>query len=77
MAKTTKTPKAGKTATPRTKVTREKRVAGVVDRIEGNIVVVVIRDPDNPDCTRELYVPRDRFKKIELQEGDRVTVVLD
>lgn len=69
MAKTTK-----KTAT---KTTREKRVAGVVDRIEGNIVVVVIRDPNDPDCTREIYVPRDRFKKIELQEGDRVTVILD
>lgn len=70
MAKTTK-----KTTT---RTTREKkRVAGVVDRIEGNIVVVVIRDPDDPDCTREIYVPRDRFKKIELQEGDRVTVILD
>ena len=60
-----------------TRTTREKRVAGVVDRIEGNIVVVVIRDPDDPECTREIYVPRDRFKKIELQEGDRVTVILD
>lgn len=73
MAKTTKKPAPKKTAG----ITREKRVAGVVDRIEGNIVVVVIRDPNDPDCTRELYVPRDRFKKIELQEGDRVTVVLD
>ena len=70
MAKTTKTPKA--------KTTRvQKRVAGVVDRIEGNIVVVVIRDPNDPDCTKEIYVPRDRIKKIELQEGDRVTVLLD
>lgn len=68
--------KTAKTKT--TRATREKRrVAGVVDRIEGNIVVVVIRDPDDPDCTREIYVPRDRFKKIELQEGDRVTVLLD
>jgi len=73
MAKTTKKPAPKKT----TRTTREKRVAGVVDRIEGNIVVVVIRNPDDPDCTREIYVPRDRFKKIELQEGDRVTVVLD
>lgn len=69
MAKATKKPAA--------KITRQKRVSGVVDRIEGNIVVVVIRDPDDPDCTREIYVPRDRFKKIELQEGDRVTVLLD
>jgi transcription termination factor Rho len=73
MAKATKTQR---TATK--KATREhKRVAGVVDRIEGNIVVVVIRDPNDPECTREIYVPRDRIKKIELQEGDRVTVLLD
>ena len=72
MAKATKAPKKETTRT-----TREKRVAGVVDRIEGDIVVVVIRDPKDPDCTRELYVRRDQFKKIELQEGDRVTVVLD
>lgn len=71
--------KAAKNSKTRTtRATREKkRVAGVVDRIEGNIVVVVIRDPNDPDCTREVYVPRDRFKKIDLQEGDQVTVLLD
>lgn len=53
-----------------------KQVSGVVDRIEGNIVVVVIRDPDDPEMTREVYVPRDKFKKVDLQEGDRVTVIL-
>ncbi len=69
---------AKKTPTTRTtRTTREKRVAGVVDRIEGDIVVVVIRDPKDPDCTRELYVRRDQFKKIDLQEGDRVTVIID
>lgn len=69
MAKTTKTT---------TRTTREKkRIAGVVDRIEGDIVVVVIRDPDDPECTREVYVRRSQIKKIELQEGDRVTVILD
>lgn len=54
----------------------KKRVAGVVDRIEGDIVVVVIRDPDDPESTREVYVPRSKIKKIELQEGDRVTVII-
>ncbi len=54
----------------------KKRVAGVVDRIEGDIVVVVIRDPDDPEMHREVYVPRSKIKKIELQEGDRVTVII-
>jgi len=53
-----------------------RRVAGVVDRIEGGIVVVVIRDPDDPESTREVYVPREKIKRVELQEGDRVTVLL-
>lgn len=72
-----KTPKTTRAATP-TRTTREqKRVAGVVDRIEGDIVVVVIRDPDDPECQREIYVRRSQIKKIELQEGDRVTVILN
>ncbi|RCK78902.1 MAG: hypothetical protein OZSIB_1052 [Candidatus Ozemobacter sibiricus] len=53
-----------------------RRVAGVVDRIEGDIVVVVIRDPDDPEMTREVYVPRHKIKKVDLEEGDRVTVLL-
>jgi transcription termination factor Rho len=52
----------------------KKRVMGVVDRIEGNVVVVVIKDPNDPECTREVYVSRDRFKKVDLEEGDRVAV---
>lgn len=57
--------------------TRElKRVAGVVDRIEGDIVVIIIKDPDDPEMNREVYVKRSLIKKIELQEGDRVTVLL-
>jgi len=53
-----------------------KRVAGVVDRIEGDIVVIIIKDPDDPEMNREVYVKRSLIKKIELQEGDRVTVLL-
>ena len=54
----------------------KKRVRGVVDRIEGDIVVVVIRDPEDPESTREIYVRRSLIKKVELQEGDRVTVLI-
>jgi hypothetical protein len=36
----------------------------------------VIRDPEDPEGTREVYVPRSKIKKVELQEGDRVTVII-
>ncbi|MDN5280430.1 MAG: hypothetical protein PWR01_4395 [Clostridiales bacterium] len=55
----------------------KKRVRGVVDRIENGIVVVVIEHPDDPDATVEIYVPREKFKKHDLKEGDRVTVLVD
>jgi transcription termination factor Rho len=54
----------------------KKRVAGVVDRIEAGMVVVVIRDPEDPGATREIYVPREKIKKVDLQEGDRVSVLV-
>lgn len=52
----------------------KKRVAGTVDRVEGDIAVVVIRDPDNEDCTKEIYVDKKKLKRIDLKEGDPVTV---
>lgn len=55
----------------------KKRVRGVVDRIENGIVVVVIVHPDNPDATREIYVPIEKIKKRDVHEGDRVTVLID
>ncbi len=57
-------------------MTEKKRVSGVVDRIEGGMVIVVIRDPDNPDDTIEVAIPRQRIKKTDLEEGDRVTVLV-
>lgn len=52
----------------------KKRVAGTVDRVEGDIAVVVIRDPDDPEATREIYVDKKKLKRIDLKEGDPVTV---
>ena len=54
----------------------KKRVAGTVDRVEGDIAVVVIRDPDNEDCTKEIYVDKKKLKRVDLKEGDQVTVLL-
>ncbi len=55
----------------------KKRIRGVVDRIVGGIVVVVVKHPSEPDHFVEIHVPREQFKKADLQEGDRVTVLVD
>lgn len=53
----------------------KRRVSGTVDRIEGNAVVVVFKDPDSGD-TREAIVNKMKLKRVELKEGDPVTVEL-
>lgn len=57
-------------------MTEKRRISGIVDRIEGSVVIVVVRDPDNPDDTIEVAIPRQSIKKTDLEEGDRVTVLL-
>lgn len=54
----------------------KKTVAGTVDRCEGDIAVVVIKDPDDPDSTREIYVDKKNLKKTDLKPGDQVSVIL-
>ncbi|NCC26212.1 MAG: hypothetical protein EOM25_13620 [Deltaproteobacteria bacterium] len=56
---------------------QKKRVPGTVDRVEGDVAVVVIRDPDDPDSNREVYVSKKKLKKVNLKEGDKVTVTID
>ncbi len=78
-----KKPAPKKPAKPRAKVPQvsasyqagKKRVSGVVDRIEGNMVIVVVRDPESED-TIEVAIDRRKIKKTDLQEGDRVTVYI-
>lgn len=53
----------------------KRKVSGIVDRIEGNMVIVVVRDPDSED-TLEVAIDRRKIKKTDLQEGDRVTLYL-
>lgn len=57
-------------------MSQKKRVSGIVDRSEGSVVIVLVRDPQSPDDTIEVVVPRERVKKADLAEGDRVTVYL-
>jgi hypothetical protein len=54
----------------------KKRVRGIVDRITGGIVVVLVRHPDDPEVFQEIYVPREKFKQAELNEGDQVSISL-
>jgi len=51
----------------------KKRVAGVVDRVEGHVAVVVVRDPNTKE-PREIYVDKRKMKKVDLKEGDPVSV---
>lgn len=51
----------------------KKRVAGTVDRVEGDIAVIVFKDPDSGD-NREVYLAKKKLKRIDLKEGDPVTV---
>lgn len=51
----------------------KRRVHGVVDRVEGEVIVVVVKDPDD-GINKEIYVKKKQLKRIELKEGDDVTV---
>ena len=53
----------------------KRKLHGVVDRVEGDVVVVVVKDPDS-DTNREVYVDKKKLKKVELKEGDNVTVMM-
>ncbi len=51
----------------------KKRVAGVVDRVEGKVAVIVFKDPNSGDI-REGYVDKTKMKKVDLKEGDEVSI---
>ncbi|MFZ4773712.1 MAG: hypothetical protein ACOYM3_00020 [Terrimicrobiaceae bacterium] len=55
---------------------KKQQVAGVVDRVEGDIAVVVFKDPDSGD-NREVYLDKKNLKKIDLKEGDSVSIELN
>lgn len=51
----------------------KKTVGGVVDRVEGDVVVIVVKDPGD-GVNKEIYVKKKSLKKVVLKEGDQVTV---
>ena len=59
-------------------MSNKKRVVGDVDRITAGIVVVVIQDPKGKKGeTREVYIRRDKIKRKDIKEGDKVSVLID
>ena len=72
-----KTNKSAKRTTPSLYKKKTIRVRGFVDRISNGIVVVVIRDPEDNECVREIFVPVSKFPKRVPEEGDYVSVTVN
>lgn len=75
--KTNKSEKPAKRTTPSLYKKKTIRVRGFVDRISNGIVVVVIRDPEDNECLREIFVPVSKFPKRVPEEGDYVSVTVN
>ena len=56
---------------------KTKRVKGTVDRVTGGIVVILVRNDDDPEIFNEIYVPVEKFRTRIPQEGDQVSVLID
>ena len=72
-----KTEKSTKRTTPSLYKKKTIRVRGFVDRISNGIVVIVIRDPKDNECVREIFVPESKFPKRIPEEGDYVSVTVN
>lgn len=56
---------------------KKKKVRGVVDRISNGIVVVVIRDPEDPQYVKEIYIPVSKFPKRVPEEGEYISITIN
>ena len=56
---------------------KKKKVRGYVDSVTNGIVVIIVRDSNNPDCIKEIYVPVSKFPKRIPEEGEYVTVTIE
>lgn len=63
-------------STPSIYQKQKKRVRGFVDRVEAGIVVVVIKDPEDPECCKEIYVPVSKFPNRVPEPGDHISVTI-
>ncbi|MBP5467993.1 MAG: hypothetical protein J6Z11_01960 [Candidatus Riflebacteria bacterium] len=66
-----------KRSTPSIYQKKKKKVKGYVDRISNGIVVVVIRNPEDNESLREVFIPVNKFSKGVPEEGDYVCVTIE
>lgn len=56
---------------------KKKKVRGFVDRISNGIVVVVIRDPEDPQYVKEIYIPVSKFPKRVPEGGEYISITIN
>ena len=66
-----------KRSTPSIYQKKTKKVRGYVDRISNGIVVVVIRNPEDNETVKEIFIPVSKFPKGAPEEGDYVSVTIN
>ena len=71
------TDKPVKRSTPSIFQKKNNKVKGYVDRVSNGIVVVVIRNPEDKDCVKEIFIPVSKFPKGVPEEGDYICVTIE
>lgn len=72
-----RTDKPVKRSTPSIFQKKNNKVKGYVDRVSNGIVVVVIRNPEDKDCVKEIFIPVSKFPKGVPEEGDYICVTIE
>ena len=72
-----KTDKPTKRSTPSIFQKKKVKVKGFVDRVSNGIVVVVIRNPEDNETVKEIFIPVSKFPKGAPEEGDYICVVIE
>lgn len=63
-----------KRSTPSIYQKKKTLIKGFVDRISNGIVVIVVKNPEDPDTIKEIYVPISKFPNRVPEEGEYVSV---
>lgn len=72
-----KTDKPTKRSTPSIFQKKKVKVKGFVDRVSNGIVVVVIRNPEDNETVKEIFIPVSKFPKGAPEEGDYICVTIE
>lgn len=69
--------KTTKRSTPSIFQKKKVKVKGFVDRVSNGIVVVVIRNPEDNETVKEIFIPVSKFPKGAPEEGDYICVTIE